>query len=88
MTLVGPNFSWQTVSDATPAGGAIPTLKWITGSQVTDTHALTIPANASPGTARVLLTIYDAFTQQGLPVLDPALAQGGGIVLLGEVEVK
>ncbi len=88
VALVGPNYQWQTLSDATPAGGAIPTLKWIAGSQVTDTHALTIPAGAAPGTARLLLTIYDAFTQRGLPVLDPALAEAGGVVVVGEVEVK
>jgi hypothetical protein len=88
VALVGPNYQWQTLSDATPAGGAIPTLKWIAGSKVTDTHALTIPAGAAPGRARLLLTIYDAFTQRNLPVLDPTLAEAGGVVVVGELEVK
>ena len=88
VALVGPNYQWQTLSDATPAGGAIPTLKWIAGSRVTDTHALTIPAGAAPGTARLVLTIYNAFTQQPLLALDLARAEAGGGVVVGEVEVR
>jgi hypothetical protein len=61
--LIGPEYRWQARQDGTPAGGAIPTLKWIRGSRVTDTHTLTIPAEAAPGRAAVTLVVYDAFTQ-------------------------
>jgi hypothetical protein len=87
VALVGPNYRWQTQSDGTPAGGAIPTLKWIAGSRVSDTHRLTIPLDATPGTARLALTVYDAFTQRILPVLDRDLAALGQTVPLGTVEV-
>jgi hypothetical protein len=87
LSLVGPGYRWQVQSDGTPAGGAIPTLKWIAGSRVTDTHRLTIPPDAAPGTARLALTLYDAFTQQTLAILDPALAAQGQTVPLGTVEV-
>ena len=83
---VGPEFRWQAQSDGTPAGGALPTLKWITGSRVTDTRTLTIPPGAAPGPAQVRLVVYDSFTQQPLPNLEPGMA-GEGSVLLGEVEV-
>ena len=68
VAIVGPNYQWQALSDGTPAGGAIPTLKWIAGSRVTDTHRLLIPPGAAPGTASLSLTVYDAFTQRILPV--------------------
>ncbi len=86
VSVIGPGFSWQVQSDGTPAGGAIPTLKWIAGSRVTDTRTLTIPAEAAPGTAEIRLVVYDSFTQQPLPVLAPGQAEGGGW-LVGEVEV-
>jgi hypothetical protein len=65
-------------TDGTPAGGAIPTLKWIAGSRVTDTRTLTVPPDAAPGRATVTLVVYDSFTQR--PV-------GDGPVVVGEVEV-
>ncbi len=78
---------WRVQSDVTPAGGAIPTLKWITGSRIADRHALTIPANAAPGPAQVFLAIYDAFTQRNLALLDPRLALLGPAAPLGTVEI-
>ncbi len=88
VALVGPGYRWQTQSDGTPAGGAIPTLKWIAGSQIIDPHHLIIPSGAAPGTASLTLTVYDAFTQRILPVLDPDLAARGLTVPLGTIEVR
>ncbi|MCC6190820.1 MAG: DUF2723 domain-containing protein [Anaerolineales bacterium] len=85
--LVGPSWQWRVQSDGTPAGGAIPTLKWIAGSRVRDTHTLTVPAGAAPGTAQVVLALYDSFTGQPLPLLDPALAALGPTLALGQVEI-
>lgn len=87
VALVGPNYQWQVLADGTPAGGAIPTLKWIAGSRIRDTHRLTIPLDAAPGTASLSLTVYDAFTQRVLPVLDRDLAAKGQSVPLGTIEV-
>ena len=85
--LIGPGYQWQVGSDATPAGGAIPTLKWIAGSRITDVHTLTVPAGATLGLAQVVLAVYDAFTQAVLPILDPVLAQQGSTVPLGVIEI-
>ena len=87
VAIIGPNNQWQVLSDGTPAGGAIPTLKWIAGSRVTDTHRLTIPPDAAPGTASLALTVYDAFTQSIVPVLDRTLAAQGQSVPLGTIEI-
>src|SRR5690606_39234708 len=84
--LIGPGYAWQVGSDSTPAGGAIPTLKWIAGSRVTDVHVLTVPAGAA-GEAQVVMAVYDAFTQAVLPILDPALAAQGPTVPLGTITV-
>jgi transmembrane protein TMEM260 (protein O-mannosyltransferase) len=85
--LIGPNYAWRVQSDGTPAGGAIPTLKWIAGSRIADRHTLAIPANAAPGTAQLVLALYDSFTQQDLPLLDPALAALGPTVRLATIEI-
>jgi len=85
--LIGPNHAWRVQSDGTPAGGAIPTLKWIAGSRIADRRVLTIPADAIPGTTQLVLAVYDSFTQQDLPILDPALAARGPTVTLGAVEI-
>lgn len=86
VTLADTDWRWQVAVDATPAGGAIPTLKWIAGSQVTDRHTLTIPADAPPGRARLTLVIYDAFTQTPLPIRDEHWL-GQSAVELGEIDV-
>lgn len=78
---------WFVQSDVTPAGGAIPTLKWITGSRIADRHRLIIPPDASPGSAQLMLTLYDAFTQRNLALLDPRLALLGPAVPLGSIEI-
>jgi hypothetical protein len=85
--LIGPGWQWRVQSDGTPAGGAIPTLKWIAGSRLRDTHTLTVPAGAAPGTAQLALAVYDSFTQQPLPILDAALAAQGPTLALGTVEI-
>jgi hypothetical protein len=84
--LIGPDYRWQVRADGTPAGGAIPTLKWIAGSRVTDTRTLTLPSDAAPGRATVTLVVYDSFTQQPLPVMGQALTMNGALVI-GEIEV-
>ncbi len=60
--------------DSVPALGAIPTLKWIRGSWVTDRHTLRIGDYAGDLTGTVL--VYDGFTQRPLPALDERYAQG------------
>ncbi|MGH2521268.1 MAG: protein O-mannosyl-transferase family, partial [Anaerolineales bacterium] len=85
--LIGPGWRWHIQSDTTPAGGALPSLKWIAGSRVTDRHRFTIPFEAAPGTAQIVMAVYDSFTQQNLPILDPRLAAFGPNVPLGTVEI-
>jgi hypothetical protein len=74
---------WRAVDDSVPALGAIPTLKWIAGSQITDRHELIVPQNATPGPAAVTLSLYDSFTQQPLSPLDAELIKQGLTIPLG-----
>lgn len=78
---------WRAQVDSVPVGGALPTLKWITGARIRDRFGLTIPAEAAPGSARLVLGWYDAFTQRDLPILDPRLAALGPTVPLGTVQI-
>ncbi|MDY7042107.1 MAG: hypothetical protein SVX38_14715, partial [Chloroflexota bacterium] len=75
--------------DSVPALGAMPTLKWLGGSRVTDAHFLPVPDDAAPGTAMLRLTVYDAFTLRPLTPLDERVTRLGlgGAVPLGEVTI-
>jgi hypothetical protein len=69
--LVGENYAWWSADDGTPALGAIPTLKWISGSRVEDRRALSVPQGATPGEEAVLyLGLYGAFDREPLAILD------------------
>jgi hypothetical protein len=87
VALIGPNRSWYVQSDGTPVGGAVPTLKWIAGSRLTDRRTLTIPAGAAPGEAHLVLGLYDSFTQQAVPILDSQLAAQGSLVPLKTLQI-
>jgi hypothetical protein len=81
--MVGENYAWRDQSDAVPAGGAIPTLKWIPGILIHDRHRLT-PQQPAPATFQ--LAVYDHFTQRNLPILDERLAQLGPTVTLSTIQ--
>ena len=87
-SLIGLNpdgtWAWRVLDDGVPAMGAIPTLKWIGGSRVTDPHLLLIPAAAPPGRVIGTVTLYDAFTGRVLPILDERLAAAAPWIPLGE----
>ncbi len=64
-----------------PAGGTIPTLKWGWGSTVTSRLNIPCPA-AQAASDPLTLTLYDAFTGEVWPILDPALGQQGASLTL------
>lgn len=77
-SLIGLNtdgtWAWRELDDGVPAMGAIPTLKWIAGSQIIDPHDVNIPDDAPAGAVLGTLSLYDAFTGRQLPLLDERLA--------------
>jgi hypothetical protein len=75
LTGVNPDgtWSWRALDDTVPALGAIPTLKWIRGSEVLDPHRMTIPVDASDVPVVGSFSAYDHFTQRLLPPLDERL---------------
>jgi hypothetical protein len=75
------------MDDFVPALGAIPTLKWIAGSQVFDPHTLQVPEHAAPGPAQLSVILYDAFTQEPLGLLDAELIKQGQAIPIGIVNV-
>jgi hypothetical protein len=81
--IVGQGYSWKRTSDGVPALGAIPTLKWIAGSEIVDRHAIDIPPDAPVGPATASLILYDNFTQQPIALLDEQLVQQGPSIPLG-----
>ena len=87
----GFHWAWWDLSDSIPALGAIPSLKWIGGSQVTDRHAVTVSEEAASGQAiGATLRLYDAFTGRPLPILDERLTDELQLpwVVLGETAVR
>jgi len=89
INLADTTGGWFTQHDSVPALGAVPTLKWLKGSRVTDAHFVPVPNNAAPGTASLRLTVYDAFTLRPLTPLDERIIRlgMGAAVPLGEVAV-
>ncbi len=80
--LVGQEPFWERKDDGTPAWGAIPTLKWLSGWAVSSPHMLAPPEEAPSGWADITLSAYDAFTLAPLAVLDERLAREGQGVFL------
>ena len=84
----GFHWAWWDLRDSVPAMGAIPTLKWVAGSAVRSPHRVVAAADAPPGQALTgALTLYDAFTNRPLPILDeritaqqPWIPLGAGVV--------
>ncbi len=64
-------------SDGTPVAGMIPSLKWGWDATIEDTLSLTVPTFPAREEQPLILTLYDAFTSEVWPVLDPALSQDG-----------
>jgi hypothetical protein len=85
----GFHWAWWDLDDSIPAMGAIPTLKWIGGSQVRSPHFVTIDEHA-PSEQQIggALNLYDAFTGRPLPILDERLMAEYGWVPLGETEAE
>jgi len=68
-------FTWAWVNgdedNDIPALGAIPTLKWLAGSEIAHPRRLTISPEAEPGQEMGgFLRLYDVFTNRPLPILD------------------
>jgi hypothetical protein len=71
-------WQWSELDDefGIPALGAIPTLKWIAGSKVTDVHQLTVAGTAYSGqSVGFILGLHDTFTNRPLPILDERFAR-------------
>ena len=86
----GIHWAWWDLQDSIPAMGAIPTLKWVEGSFVRSPHRVTVDRTAGDGQALTgALTLYDAFTNRPLPILDERLtAENPWIPLCQAVVVR
>ena len=84
----GQKWHWWDLDDGVPAMGAIPTLKWIAGSQVRDPVQSTVSSDAWTGQEmEPLLLLYDAFTARQLPILDERYTQLAPWLPLGRSSV-
>jgi hypothetical protein len=77
------HWAWTDLQDGVPALGAMPTLKWIAGSEVGSPYRLEVGETAVSGqTIGGFIRFYDAFTNEPLPILDERLtAEQPGIPL-------
>ncbi len=73
--LMAPDGRWLARHDMQPALGAVPTLKWIRGSRVTDRHLLAVPPDFGGDTVQAALVAYERFRQTPLVVLDERFSQ-------------
>jgi hypothetical protein len=68
--LMDTDGRWLARHDMQPGLGAIPTLKWIRGSQVVDRHLLPVPEGFRGDTVLAALVVYERFRETTLPPLD------------------
>lgn len=68
--LIDGEGRWLAAHDCQPALGAVPTLKWIGGSRVTDRHLLPLPEDFGGGEVRATLVAYERFRMTALPPMD------------------
>ena len=87
LRLCSEKGEWRVQKDGTPVWGAIPTLKWIRGTRVSDLRRLSVPVGTTSGQARLELLVYDAFTLAPLPPLDERLLAQGFMISLGKLEI-
>lgn len=84
----GVSWNWWDLNDSIPAMGGIPTLKWIEGSFVRSPHRVTVAETAWTGQVLTgALTVYDAFTNRTLPILDERLTAQNPWIPLCQGEV-
>lgn len=83
------HWAWWDLQDSIPAMGAIPTLKWVRGSSVRSPHRVTVAGTAESGQALTgALILYDAFTNQALPILDERITAETPWIPLGRAAVR
>jgi len=83
------HWAWTDQDDTVPAMGAIPTLKWIAGSEIRSPHFLTISDSAAPGqTIGATLRLYNAFTNRPVPILDKRITNETPWIPLGQLEIS
>lgn len=73
--LTDEDGRWLARQDWQPALGAIPTLKWIRGSQVVDRHLLAVPEDFAGESTRAELVVYERFREAPLPPMDGRFGQ-------------
>jgi len=65
--LLGPQGKLWGQQDAEPAQGAAPTVTWVAGEVVSDTHTITLEPEAPAGTYRLLVGMYHEASGRRLP---------------------
>jgi hypothetical protein len=87
--LLDPQGNIVAQSDAEPGDGTYPTSSWLPGEYLADKHLLTVPEDARPGPASVVIGLYDPHTRQRVPWVDSAgQVAGDQLPLPALVEVQ
>jgi hypothetical protein len=69
--------------DSSPSGGYAPTSAWSPGTEVSDRHGLSLPADLPPGEYRLIAGLYDPTSGQRLSV-----DRGGDFVEIGRIALQ
>ena len=88
--VIGPDGQMRGQDDGVPVYGGYPSLRWVRGREVRDTHVVKIDEKTPPGDYEVQAGAYVMRTGERWPVLDRTLAEKGqgDRVLLDVVTVK
>lgn len=88
--VIGSDGQMRGQHDGVPVNGGYPTLRWVRGREVRDTHIVKIDENTPPGEYELQVGAYVMRNGERWPVLDRTLAEKGqgDRILLGSVTVK
>jgi len=74
-------------SDARPMQGDAPTLTWLPGELIADTHTLVLPADMPAGAYRLYVGLYDAFQGERIALYQGNVRLDQDRALLGTLQV-
>jgi hypothetical protein len=72
-------------SDQAPAAGQRPATGWLPGEIIVDSHQLSLPADLSGPSYRLIAGLYNPLNGQRIPLVDQNDEKAGDMILVTEV---
>jgi hypothetical protein len=85
--LIGPDGNLGPQRDLEPGEGTLPTNGWARGEYVTTSYTIPLPPQTAPGSYELRVGLYDALTNERIPLFGANVNGEDRYATLGSVEV-